>query len=90
VQPQVRGERLAMMPLGGLQMLLIISGFVLGAAALAGAKRRGGVRVFGMAVAGTCINGLLVLAMLIAIPGLMKAIERAKTLQKQKTEQRQE
>jgi len=53
------------------------------------AKRRGGAGIFGMAVAGTCINGLLVLAMLIAIPGLMKAIERAKALQKQKTEQRQ-
>ena len=89
VQPQVRGERLAMMLLGALQMLLIISGLILGVAALMATKRHGRAGIFGMAMAGTCINGLLVLAMLIAIPGLMKAIERAKALQKQKTEQRQ-
>ncbi|EEF60872.1 hypothetical protein Cflav_PD4041 [Pedosphaera parvula Ellin514] len=90
VQPQVRGIRLAMMVFGLLQMLMIISGLVLGIIALIATKRHGREGIFGKAITGTCINGLLVLVMLLCIPGLMKAVERAKALQKQRMEQGQQ
>ena len=89
VQPQVRGNRTAMIVLGLTSMLLIISGFVLGIIALASTKKHGRVGIYGKALAGTCINGLLVLLMLISIPGLMKAMDRAKAKQRQQMEERQ-
>lgn len=90
VQPQVRGMRLAMIILGLLQMLLILSGLILGITALLSTKRYGRAGVFGKAIAGTCINGLLVLLMLISIPALMKAKEKAKSMQRQRMEQQQQ
>jgi hypothetical protein len=86
-QPQVRGNRIAMIILGLTSMLLIISGLVLGIVALASTKKHGRAGIFGRALAGTCINGLLVLFMLIGIPGLMKAAERAREKQRQQLEQ---
>ena len=89
-QPQVHGNRIAMIVLGLTSMLLIISGLILGIAALASTKKHGRAGIFGRALAGTCINGLLVLMMLISIPGMMKAMERAKARQQQQMEQRQQ
>lgn len=89
VQPQVRGIRVAMIVFGLLQMLVITSGLVLGIVALVATKRHGRAGIFGKALAGTCINGLIVLLMLLTIPGLMKAIDRAKAKQRQQMEQRQ-
>jgi hypothetical protein len=70
-------------------VLLIVSGLVLGILALIATRRHGRAGIFGKALAGTCINGMLVLAMLISIPGLMKAMERAKAVQRQQMEHRQ-
>ena len=89
LQPQVRGNRPAMIILGLTSMLLIISGLVLGVVALVATKRHGRAGIFGKALAGTLINGFLVVAMVASIPGLMKAMERAKARQQQQMEQGQ-
>jgi len=88
LQPQVRGNRLAMIVLGMISVLLIISGLVLGMVALIATKRHGRAGIFGKALAGTCINGLLVLFIVASVPVLMKAVERAKQRQRQQMEQR--
>ena len=89
LQPQVRGNRWAMMILGLTSVLLIVLGLVFGIVALVATKRHGRRGIFGKAIAGTCICGLLTLLMLISIPGLMRAMERAKEMQRQRMEQRQ-
>jgi tetratricopeptide (TPR) repeat protein len=48
-------------------MLLIISGLVFGIIALVATKRYGRKGIFGKALTGTCINGLLVLLMFVII-----------------------
>lgn len=87
LQPQVRGNRWGMMIFGAASILLIVLGLVFGIVALVGTKRHGRQGIFGKAVAGTCICGTLTLLMLISIPGLMKAAERAKAMQRQRMEQ---
>ena len=86
LQPQVRGNRWGMMILGAASMLLIVLGLVFGIAALIGTKRHGRQGIFGKAITGTCICGILTLLMLASIPGLMKAAERAKAMQKKRIE----
>jgi hypothetical protein len=88
LQPQVRGHRIAMIVLSLTSIFLILSGLALGIAALVATKRHGRAGIFGKAITGTCINGLLVLLMLVSIPGLIKAMERAKARQRQQMEQR--
>jgi hypothetical protein len=78
VQPQVRGIRVAMIAFGLTQMLLILSGFVLGIVAWTATRRIGREGILGTAIAGTCINGLLILLSLMLVPALKKAAERAK------------
>jgi len=88
----VHGNRTAMIVLGLPPMLLIASGLVLGIMALAATKRHGRAGIFAKALAGTCLNGLLVLLMLLSnlsIPGLIKAAERAKAKQRQQIGQKQ-
>ena len=80
LQPQVRGNRIAVIVLSLTSMFLIIAGLVLGIAALVATKRHGRAGIFGKALAGTCINALLVLAMLISIPVWMKAIHKSTLL----------
>ena len=87
LQPQVRGNRWAMMIFGVTSMLLIVLGLVFGIVALVGTKRHGRQGIFGKAMTGTCICGILTLLMLISIPGLMRAAERAKAMQRQRMEQ---
>ena len=89
LQPLVRGERAAVIILGLLSTLLIIVGLILGLVALAATKSHGRTGIFGKAIAGTIINGLLVLLMLASIPGIMKATDRAKAVQQQQMEQNQ-
>jgi hypothetical protein len=89
LQPLVHGERAAMIILGLLSTLLILVGLILGIVALAATRRHGRTGIFGKAIAGTIINGLLVLLILASIPGMMKAMERAKAMQEQQTEQNQ-
>jgi len=86
IQPQVRGDRLAMMIVALASMSLIVLGCVFGIVALVIAKRRGEQGVSGRAAAGTIISGLLILMTLLSIPGLMRARERAK--ERQQMEQR--
>jgi acetyl esterase/lipase len=81
LQPQVRGNRLAMMILGLASVFLILSGLVLGVVALIGTRRLGRTGILGKAIAGTCINGFLVLIMLASTPALLKAIAEAKQIQ---------
>lgn len=87
LQPQVRGNRWGMMILGATSMLLIVLGLVFGIVALVGTKRHGRQGIFGKAMTGTCICGILTLLMLISIPALMKAAERAKAMQRQRMDQ---
>ena len=77
------------MVLGGTCTLLILLGFVFGVVALIGTKKHGKKGIFGRAIAGICINGVIVFFMLIAIPGFIKAAQRAREMQRQQTEQRQ-
>jgi hypothetical protein len=87
-QQSVQGNRVGMIVLGGTCTLLILAGFVLGIVALMGTRQHGRKGIFGRAIAGICINGVLILFMLIAIPGFIKAAERAKEMQRQRMEQR--
>ena len=78
-----------MIVLGATSALLILAGFVLGIVALIGTKKHGKKGIFGRAIAGICINGVIILLMLIAIPSFIKAAQRAKETQQQRMEQRQ-
>ena len=97
LQPQARDNPWSMMILGLTSLLLIELGFVFGIVALVRTKRHGRQGILGKAIAGTCICGILTLLMLVSIPGLMKAAERAKeaakrgkAMQRQRMEQRQQ
>ena len=79
-----------MMILGCTAILLILAGFVLGIVALVQTKKHGKEGIFGKAIAGVCVNGLLIALMLISIPGLIKAVERAKEKQRQRLQQQQQ
>jgi hypothetical protein len=85
----VQGNRISMIVLGGTSTLLILAGFVLGIVALIGTKKHGRKGIFGRAIAGICINGVIILLMLIAIPAVIKAAQRAKEMQQQRMEQQQ-
>ena len=84
VGPAVHGDRLAMLVVGLAATLLILAGFVLGIVALFSTRKHGRKGILGKAIAGICINGLLIAFMLISIPFLMQAGERAKAIQRQK------
>lgn len=88
LQQTVRGSRAAMLVLGLTSTLLILLGFIFGIMALAATRRHGRQGIFGKSIAGICINGLLILLMLLSIPGLIRAAERARELQRQRMEQR--
>lgn len=77
-----------MLVLGLTGTLLILLGFIFGIMALAATRRHGRRGVFGKAIAGTCINGLLILFMLLSIHGLIRAAQQARELQRQRMEQR--
>ena len=77
----VQGNGVAMILLGGTCTLLILAGFVLGIVALVGTRKRGTKGILGKAIAGICINGIIIFFMLIAIPVFMKAAERAREKQ---------
>ena len=74
---------------GSLSILLIVLGFVFGIIALAGVPRYGKKGILGRGIAGVCINGILIVFMIISIPMYKKMAERAKEIQKQKMEQQQ-
>lgn len=88
-QQAVQGNRIGMLVLGGTCTLLILAGFVFGIVGLVGAKKHGREGIFGRAIAGVCINGIIILFMLISIPGFIKAAERAKERQRMRMEQHQ-
>jgi hypothetical protein len=74
---------------GGIGILLIVSGLIFGVIALVRTKKCGREGIFGKAVAGVCINGLFVAAMLISIHMLTKFyVEWSNDVQKQKQIQR--
>jgi len=85
----VQGNRISMIVLGGTSTLLIFAGFFCGIVALIGTKKHGKKGIFGRAIAGICINGIIILLMLISIPSFIKAAQRAKEMQQQRTEQQQ-
>src|SRR5260370_37507129 len=74
----VQGNRMGMIVLGGTCSLLILAGFVMGIVALVGTRKHGRKGIFGRAIAGTCIKGIIVFFMLIAIPGFLKEADVAK------------
>lgn len=83
----VQGNRLAMIVLGGTCTLLIVLGFVFGIVALFGMKKHGVKGILGRAVAGVCINGVIILFLVIAFPALIRAARHAKEMRQQQTEQ---
>jgi len=82
-QGVTHGDRLAASILGCTSMFLILAGLVLGILALVKTKRYGKKGIFGRALGGTLINGGLIVIMLLLLPGLMKAMQRAKEQQRQ-------
>ena len=68
---------------GSLCILLIVLGFVLGIVSLFGMRRHGKKRILGRAIAGICINGILIALMAMSIPGFLKAAARAKEMRRQ-------
>jgi len=80
---------LARMIVGSVSSLFILLGFGLGIIALTGVRRHGKKEIFGRAIAGICINGILIALMIVSIPGLMRAAERAKQIQEQQGAEQQ-
>jgi hypothetical protein len=70
-------------------ILLILLGFIFGIIALFGIRRYGKRGILGRAIAGLCINGILIVFMIASIPMYKKMAERAKEMQRQKMEQQQ-
>ena len=68
---------------GSLCVLLIVLGFVFGIVALSGARRHGRKGILGRAIAGVCINGILIALMAVSIPGFIKMAERANQMRQQ-------
>jgi hypothetical protein len=83
----VHGNRIAMMVLGGTCALLIIAGLVLGIVALFATRRHGRKGILGKAVAGVCINGIIVALMVLTIPAMTRAARHARAMQNQSSEQ---
>lgn len=79
------GNRLALF-VGGLTSVgFIFAGLVLGIVALVKNRRTQLPGVTARAVGGVCISGLLILLMLAGLPGLLRAIKKAKEQQRQPT-----
>ena len=86
----VQGNRFAMIILGGTSTLLILLGFAFGIVALTGVRKHGAKGILGRAIAGICINGVIIAFMLIAIPAFARAVRNAKQMQQQRLEQEQQ
>jgi hypothetical protein len=85
----VRGNPVGKMIVGCTVTLLIISGFILGVIALLRTKKCGNEGILGKAIAGVCINGLFIAAMLIGFHVFTKMyIERTNERQRQRQIQR--
>jgi len=68
----VQGNRAGMIVLGCACTLLILLVFVFGIVALVGMRKHGMRGILGKAVAGVCINGVIILLMMIAIPTFLR------------------
>jgi len=85
----IRGNRVAMIIVGGTNIVFIVSGFILGVIALLRTKKCGREGIFGKAITGVCINGFFIAAMLISFHGLTKYyIELENDRQRQRQIQR--
>lgn len=74
---------------GSVCTILILLGFVFAIIALLGIRHHGKKGILGRAIAGLCINGILIAFIIISIPMYKKMAERAKEMQRQKMEQQQ-
>ena len=87
-QQAAQGNRAAVLIIGCVSTLLILAGFVLGVVALFGTRGYGKKGILGRAIAGVCINGFLILMMLLAIPRFMRMAQQARAAEaQQQTEQ---
>lgn len=68
--------------------VITIFGLVLGIMALVATKRLGRTGIFGKALAGTCINGLLVLLFLLHFPRLVWAVKMKSALERNQAVER--
>lgn len=87
---QVSGNHLAMLALGLTSIAIIVGGFILGIVALISMRRYGREGVLGRALAGTCINGLLILLMLVTLANILNYVHSVKAKEPQQTEQHAE
>jgi hypothetical protein len=76
MQSHVRTRIVTLGIIGSLPLLLIILGIVLGIVALALVKRKEHKGIFGLALAGVCINSLLILLLLVGLFFLALAATR--------------
>ena len=87
--PITQGSRIGVLIQGSISTLWIIGGLVLGIIALVATKKHGRAGIFGKALAGTCINGLFILLMLLSIPLIVFSAKRAaEAAQQQQMEQK--
>jgi hypothetical protein len=86
---EIRRNHVSMIIVGSINNLLLVSGFILGVIALYRTKKCGREGIFGKAIAGVCINGLFIAAILISIHMLTKfTIQLENDRQKQRQIQR--
>ena len=81
VRPQLQGDRIATIVLGSISSLIILAGLVFGIMALVATKRHGREGIFGRAIVGTTINGIIVISWVIFFPWMIKEIEKDKAVQ---------
>ena len=85
VQAVAGGNRWALL-IGGLTSIgLIVSGLVLGIIALVRNRKQNLEGVTPRAVGGVCISGFLILLMLAGLPGLLRALEKARQRHEQRS-----
>jgi hypothetical protein len=86
IQPLLFRSGSGLIICGVVQLVLTLSGLGLGIFAVASTKRCGRRGIYWRAMVGACINGLLVLLLVIFIPLLMKLADKAKIRQQQRVE----
>jgi len=75
---------------GSISILLVVLGFIFGILALFGIRRYGKKGILGRAIAGVCINGIIIALMIFSIPMYKKMAERAKEIQRQQHMEQQQ
>ena len=86
-RPETRGSWIGQMILGCTCALIILAAFVFGIVALVNTRKVGKEGIFGKALAGVIINGILIFFIAISIPAFKRAVENTREKEQQRMEQ---